>query len=354
VISTLTYFAFIDIIATPGVAKKVNNTVKAANSLGLNAKSKLYKLSLIDAMHFMIDVACCKSDVMFLRFSSLVSPFLFIPLLIAKARGVKIIYDIPTPRSVVLKELNTTVSNPVIRAIKKLVSISSASWVLFPANTIIQYAGESNWFSFGVKHKTLKQGNGIIIDETLPVCNASRSCPDINLIAVAQVADWHGYDRLIKAIKQLESENIHHIHFKLVGNGDALIKLKQLAKEIDVNNIEFTGELFNEDLSRAFENAHIGISSLGLHRKGLDEASDLKTREYMARGLTTIGVGSDPDFSENNEYRFCVTNDDTIGSIVELLKTLDINKLPTPECVREFANKNLTLKSKVKFILSSL
>ena len=41
--------------------------------------------------------------------------------------------------------------------------------------------------------------------------------------------------RSAKAIKQLEDDNIHHIHFKLVGNGDSLIELKRLAKEIEVN-----------------------------------------------------------------------------------------------------------------------
>lgn len=55
----------------------------------------------------------------------------------------------------------------------------------------------------------------------------------------------------------------------------------------------FTGFLKGEELNAQFKNANIGISILALYRKSLNGASDLKTREYMSKGLTVIGTGAD-------------------------------------------------------------
>ena len=96
----------------------------------------------------------------------------------------------------------------------------------------------------------------------------------------------------------------------------------------------------------------IGVSSLGLYRKGLSEASDLKTREYLARGLCTIGVGKDPDFDENSKYRFVVSNSDSIDDIVNLLIELKNINLPNRQEVRNYAIENLTFEKKLLKVLS--
>lgn len=118
--------------------------------------------------------------------------------------------------------------------------------------------------------------------------------------------------------------------------------------------VVFTGMLKGESLNSAFDEQHVGVSSLGLYRKQLMEASDLKTREYMARGLSVIVAGNDPDFTGHTSFRLIVPNDDSIEPIVELLFWLTENELPEPTRVRKFAEENLSLKVKAERMLNGL
>jgi hypothetical protein len=108
------------------------------------------------------------------------------------------------------------------------------------------------------------------------------------------------------------------------------------------------------DLDKAFAIADIGVSSLGLYRIGLNEASVLKTREYMSRGLCVIGVGSDPDLPPDSPYRFVVPNDDSIEPIAEIIKELSAKKLPNAQEIRDYAEQNLTWKAKMVRVLDGI
>src|SRR5690606_24442717 len=208
-------------------------------------------------------------------------------------------------------------------------------------------------FSFGVSGKTLKIGNGINIDDRIPLVKNVWPDDSLRLIAVAQFASWHGYDRLINALAALkEKYGFERVRLTLVGDGDELLSLKKLVETLGLRSqVSFSGMLRGDELDRAFEGAHIGISSLGLYRKGLNEASDLKTREYMARGLPVIGVGKDPDFEEDSPFRFVVPNDDSVESLVEFLYTVNERALPLPQDVRRFAENHLSLQGKLSAIL---
>ena len=243
------------------------------------------------------------------------------------------------------------IKNPIKRNLRKIWNYLSSTWIFFPVNRVVQYADEDLWFSLGIKNKTIKIGNGINIDNKLPIAKENSDKKTLNLIAVAQLADWHGYDRLIKAISKLDKD--FKIRLKIVGDGYILSYLKNLTIELNLEDkITFTGSLFDRDLDNAFDEMDIGVSSLGLYRKGLSEASDLKTREYLARGLCTIGVGKDPDFDENSKYRFVVSNSDSIDDIVNLLIELKNINLPNRQEVRNYAIENLTFEKKLLKVLS--
>ncbi len=47
-----------------------------------------------------------------------------------------------------------------------------------------------------------------------------------------------------------------------------------------------------------FDRCHLAISTLGLHRKGMIEASTLKVREYWARGIPILLSERDPDLDQ--------------------------------------------------------
>lgn len=350
---SLSYYALVNKEKSPGVIKKIEHTVVAAQQNGLDAESYVYPTNLKGVLAFFKSLFAAKSNVVMIRFSDLVFPFVFFVMLWLRLSGKKVIIDVPTPRITGLKEMDSIISNPIKRAIRKFISYASASWVLMPANLIIQYADEAKWFSLGLRHKTLKMGNGILITDDIPLTKAVWPNNKLNLIAVAQLADWHGYDRMLYALAELKKQNLPcEVTFTVVGDGKALPFLEKLANDLNLDNVNFTGRLTGKDLDDVFANMHVGVAILGLYRVGANEAAVLKTREYMARGLPVIAAGEDPDFDDNCPYRIRVENGDEIASIIKMIKFLP-KKLENfaPCAVREYSVKKLSLKSKVKYFL---
>jgi glycosyltransferase involved in cell wall biosynthesis len=348
---TMSYYSY-GSESFPGVMKKISNTVKAARNIGIDAEHKAFKSNerLASAKVLMKD----NSDLIFIRFAFFIHTFLFPILIYKRLTGAKIVVDVATPRFIGIKEMYGSKSKNLI--IKILWNYIFSSWILFPANKIIQYADESAFFSFGLKHKTLKMGNGILIDKSIKLVKRQKRQNEINLIGVASLAFWHGYDRLIKALELFAKENPNYkITFKIIGGGEVLQGLKDLVIQLKLeDNIIFTGPLYGEELEQAYLGMDIGVSSFGLFRKGLDEASDLKTREYMAKGLCVLGAGKDPDFTEDSKFRFTVPNDESIEPIVKTLVQLVNKELSSPEETREYAKKHLAFEGKLKIIFEEL
>ena len=358
-LKTLSYFALVDISKSPGVVKKIQDTVIAAQENGLKATHNIYPTSLSGVSGFLKALVTSNSDVVMIRFSDLVFPIVFFVMNVLRLRGKKIIVDVPTPRSTGLREMDKMVTNPAKRSVRKFISYASASWVLMPANLIIQYADEGKWFSLGLRYKTLKMGNGILITDDIPLTKAVWPKNQLNLIAVAQLADWHGYDRMLYALAELKKQNLPcEVTFTVVGDGEALPFLKKLANDLNLENVNFKGRLTGKDLDDVFANMHVGVASLGLYRVGLNEAAVLKTREYMARGLAVVTAGQDPDFyaQETKKFRYEVSNDSDIVGIVSLIVKFTTNEVLDfdPKACRIFAESNLDLRNKIKTITLGL
>lgn len=350
--TTISYHAIVDEKKSPGIAKKIENTIIAAKQLGFTSKKIISPCNTKGKFNFIKKLATDDSKIVFIRYCGIAYTLALPILLLLRIKGKKIIVDIPTPRRIALHELNSEEKDIIKRTLKKLHLYLTSSWILFPANLIVQYANESKYFELGVRTKTIKIGNGILIENSTKITRASWPSPCLNLIAVAQIADWHGYDRLLKALHLVKKSIIRYqIKLSIVGDGESLPKLKELAKELDLKNVRFTGLLSGEELDSEFEGKHIGISSLGLYRKKLNEASDLKTREYMARGLCVIGAGQDPDFDDNSPFRFTAPNSDETIKLKELLVSFQEREIPSPQLVREFAESNLSIKSKLAHLL---
>lgn len=336
----------------PGVMKKIDNTVKAAQNLGLKAEHKAYTSA--EKLNSWKVLLSDDADIIFIRFSFFVQTFLFPIVLVKRLQGKKIIIDVPTPRAIALNEMRGGEAKYL--KIKVVWNYIFSSWILFPANLIIQYAEESKFFSFGLRNKTLKIGNGILIDDSIKIIIQEKQENKINLIAVASIAFWHGYDRLLKAMALAQQNHPDiEINLTLVGDGELLPELKKLVDKLNLSaHVRFTGALYGQELEAAYEGANLGVSSFGLFRKGLDEASDLKTREYLAKGLCVIGAGKDPDFPEDSPYRFLVPNDESIEPIAEILIKLARNELPASKEVRVYAENNLALEEKLKKMFGAL
>jgi len=125
----------------------------------------------------------------------------------------------------------------------------------------------------------------------------------LHLLAVGKWAYWHGLDRIVEGVKGSEEVTLH-----IVGVGP---ESKALKKNCEGKaNVIFHGNLSGEKLEKQYQEADIGIGTLGIHRKGLKIDSSLKHREYCMRGLPFILSTEDLDFPEELAFVKYFSRDD--------------------------------------------
>ncbi|MBT7189945.1 MAG: glycosyltransferase family 4 protein [Anaerolineae bacterium] len=98
---------------------------------------------------------------------------------------------------------------------------------------------------------------------------------------------WHGVDKIITLAKTFSD-----IKLDIIGY-DHLPEFTELPK-----NLTLHGYLQTEKYLSIFSKADVAISSLAMHRVSLNEASPLKSREYLACGLPMIYAYKDTDLDK--------------------------------------------------------
>ena len=96
-------------------------------------------------------------------------------------------------------------------------------------------------------------------------------------------------------------------------------------------------------LDGLFQDKHLAIGNLGVHRKGMVTNPDLKNREYCARGIPFITSTSDPGFPSDFPYVLSVVPDESAIRIKDLVGFLENLRLKDPEYateMRKFAENN--------------
>ncbi len=144
---------------------------------------------------------------------------------------------------------------------------------------------------FGVD--TIKTLNGITVDNIVPVSYKKNEYSGINLIAVAGMYKFHGYERLIYGLHDYSGDgNKRKVFLHFVGDGPELSKYKKLAKCFHLENqIIFYGKKYGKELDDIYNGMDIAISSLGLYKLGFNMSSSLKLNEYLAKGLPIVVAG---------------------------------------------------------------
>jgi glycosyltransferase involved in cell wall biosynthesis len=178
------------------------------------------------------------------------------------------------------------------------------------------------------------------------------------LVSVANVAFYHGYDRLILGLADYKrSHPNRHVIFHLVGAGSALPELKALTRQQGVEDtIYFHGPLLGESLDGVMQLADLGISHLGLHRKKAD-TSDLKSREFCARGLPFLIAYADRDFAADFPFCMHAPPDDGPIDIASLLEFYDRLRIEHPDYaqrLRQYAEERLTWNSKLAPVVTEI
>ena len=96
---------------------------------------------------------------------------------------------------------------------------------------------------------------------------------------------------------------------------------------------------------------HFGVATLGLYRKGLNQTTTIKVREYTAQGLPFFYAYSDPDLNEESkEFALEFPNDNSIIDMEKIIefarKALEDKGLP--QKMRKYAEEHLDYEVKMK------
>ena len=151
---------------------------------------------------------------------------------------------------------------------------------------------------FGVP--TIRISNGIDFGAIPVKVSENRPGAVIRLMGVADIHFWHGFDRVIEGLAEYyRTSPVQEVEFHVVGSGvfSQLEMLQALAIKYHLEDrVIFHGPKSGAELDAIFENADMGIASLGRHRCGIDRIKTLKNREYAARGIPFVYSETDRDF----------------------------------------------------------
>ncbi|WP_346712899.1 glycosyltransferase family 1 protein [Mediterranea massiliensis] len=205
---------------------------------------------------------------------------------------------------------------------------------------------------------TIKIKNGIDFSKITLKQNCRNITDRFEIIAVAGLAFWHAFDRMIEGLnlyyrngKMTEC----NVHLNIVGKGYITVynSLVELVSKYGLETyVTFCGEQYGKKLDQLFETADIAIGCLGCHRKGIREISSLKNVEYAARGIPFIYSEVNSDF-DNMPYVKKEKPDETPINIQELI---DWRKgmYMRPQEIRNTIIDHLSWKSQMKIVLNNL
>lgn len=164
----------------------------------------------------------------------------------------------------------------------------------------------------------------------------------INLIGVAEVHYWHGYDRLIAGLGEYyKNGGLRHVVFHIIGGiGPSEMEdsqhapgFRQLIERYKIaEHVRFHGAMYGDELNGHFDSSQFAIGSLARHRSGISDIKTLKNREYAARGIPFIYSENDSDF-EHMPYVMKALADESPIDIQGIINFVDNHDFQ-PESLR--------------------
>lgn len=131
---------------------------------------------------------------------------------------------------------------------------------------------------------------------------------------------WHGVEKIVYMAKKLPEFDFH-----IVG---PILNLSE-----KINNLTFHGYLEKKELFELYKKMDVGIGTLSLYKKKMQEASTLKVREYIAFKLPVILGYKDTDL-DGKEYVLNIGN-------------YENNVIDNIEKIRKFINNSEELSKKI-------
>lgn len=172
--------------------------------------------------------------------------------------------------------------------------------------------------------RTIRISNGIDFDHVNIKTTQNDTTKSLNLIGVAEIHKWHGFDRLVKGLTKYYSKPQDYIvKFHVVGyffSAEGEAEFKQMIADNGMEKyVILYGKKHGEELDDLFNKCDFGIGSLGRHRAGIQKIKTLKNREYAARGIPFTYSETDSDF-DNKPYVLKMPADETPIDIQRIIR----------------------------------
>lgn len=208
---------------------------------------------------------------------------------ILKKNGSVIAYEIPT-YPYYYEQMN--VSNNKLKTVVKL-GIETIFWPVIYRNVdtipIIKCNSKAK-----IYQKMIEIHNGIDREFHL---KEDVDLESLSIIGVGTIYPYHGYDRIIEAIKkcggkfQFKGKSIN-VKFYIVGESEEISRLKKISNDIKLNNhVIFCGKKYGEDLAELYRSCNLGAGTLCLSKRNANIDTGIKNIEYFAYDLPAISSG---------------------------------------------------------------
>jgi len=361
-----------------GVSKKIISQIASLNKIGVNAK--LFTFGNVDGLKYCAEIPeyivrspssincdystnivnllrrdLCVNRALRLLFESLGSkdviysriPPLSISTLISlrKPRNCKVVFEF---QSIENREAWSSgrYSFAVLESIFGKIRRRNIDGIVGVTDEITAYQLKKSGDT-SIPHITI--GNGFEVSSVLRRCAPEANNNELDLLCVANVSRWHGLDRLLQGLTTYRGTPKVVLH--IAGDGAELPHLQQLTDELGIGDrVVFHGFTTGKALDDLFDQCHVAVGSLGIHRIGLKEASILKAREYCARGIPFIYGIADPDFPVDVPYILHLPADESpINIDLVLAFAQEVCADPDhPKKMRHYAEEHLDWSVKMK------
>ena len=146
---------------------------------------------------------------------------------------------------------------------------------------------------------------------------------EVHLLAVAMMAPWHGYDRVIQGLAKYHGKK--RVVFHLVGEGVCVPEYRRLCDELGLSDsVVFHGCLSGQELSDVYDSCDVTISTLAFHRISLSgecREGSLKFVEAFARGIPV--VTAEKTGTDFTKFDFTIPEDDSPVDIAAIVSFYD-------------------------------
>ena len=261
-----------------------------------------------------------------------------------KKNGKKVVVEIPT----VLRLIDQ--HEP--RAFVTQVIDDLFLWVL--ARYIDAYVIESRETKlYGVR--TIRIQNGIDAESVKMLAPVTHE--GVHMLAVALMAPWHGYERIIEGLREYyaKAEQPRKVYLDLVGQGEETQRYKTLAEEYGLMEyVLFHGVKRGEELDAIYDRCDLGLGSFGMYKINLRSGNTLKLKEYCAKGMPFVYACYEEAFGKEPRFCLLVENDGTSVDIANVLAFYDgirddLDSVRTE--MRKYAEQNLSWRKEMQHVL---